>query len=175
MTATEYLQWYEDQPKGKRYELVDGVPYAMSPERVRHGRIKGIAFIALRAAITKQNLPCEALPDGMSVQIDEDTVYEPDALVVCNQELDGDEIVIPNPVIVVEVLSPGTKNTDTGAKYHAYFSLPSIRHYLVIDPIAKIIMHHFRTERGTLETAVISSGLFTLSSPGLELAYSDIF
>jgi Uma2 family endonuclease len=58
-----------------------------------------------------QRLPGEALPDGMMVKIDEHTAYQPDAVVHCDQPLPDDAIIVPAPVIVVEVLSPTTKRT----------------------------------------------------------------
>ncbi len=175
MTVAEFLVWYEEQPEGERYELLDGVPYAMSPERVRHGRQKLSIVIALRDAIKNKGLSCEALPDGMGVLIEEGLLFEPDALVVCDSDLSGDELVVPNPIVVVEVINPRTSAIDTGAKFHAYFSLPSIKHYLIIDPVAKIIVHHFRNAKGTLESEVISKGRFTLKPLGLEIDHKDVF
>ncbi len=45
--------------------------------------------------------------------------------------------MIPAPVVVVEILSPGTKTVDTTKKLEGYFKLASVRHYLIIDPIAR--------------------------------------
>src|SRR3712207_9097062 len=61
-------------------------------------------------------LGCEAFADGMTVEIGEDYDYEPDAVVNCGDRLHPDVVAAPNPVIVVEVLSPSTQSTDTGAK-----------------------------------------------------------
>ena len=47
----------------------------MAPERVAHARAKLAATLALRQAIAQAGLPCEVLPDGVSVRIDEATVY----------------------------------------------------------------------------------------------------
>ena len=111
----------------------------------------------------------------MTVSVDEYTTYEPDALVYCGDELAGDVVVIPEPIIIVEVLSPSTKHVDSGSKLVGYFSLESIHHYLVIDPISEKIMHHSRVENGHIVTAIITSGEFELSPPGLIIRYTDIF
>jgi len=64
-------------------------------------------WAALDRAIRAAALPCEALPGGITVDVDDDTNYEPDAIVNCGPELPEDAIAAKNPVIVVEVLSPG--------------------------------------------------------------------
>jgi Uma2 family endonuclease len=55
----------------------------------------------------------------MAVEIDDRTVYEPDALVRCGSPLDDDAIKITDPLIVVEVLSPSSPTRDAGAKLAA--------------------------------------------------------
>ena len=55
----------------------------MAPERLGHVRSKQRMFRLLEDAISAAGLSCEALVDGVVVQVDEATVYEPDALVRC--------------------------------------------------------------------------------------------
>ncbi|MGH6674553.1 MAG: Uma2 family endonuclease [Xanthobacteraceae bacterium] len=70
----------------------------------------------------------------MTVRIDDHTAYEPDALVYCGARLSRGSMIVAAPVIVVEVLSPATAHTDTSAKLIGYFKVPSVMHYLVLDP-----------------------------------------
>lgn len=51
----------------------------MAPERAAHVRAKCQVVAALKAAIAAKGLPCEAFVDGMAVEVDADTVYEPHA------------------------------------------------------------------------------------------------
>ena len=173
MTVDEYLTWAEGRPG--RYELFRGEVYAMSPENVGHTKIKGAIFSALLAAIRKHGLPCHALTDGATVRLDEATAYEPDALVYCGQELPPTSLEVPNPVIVVEVLSPSTRRVDVSLKLAGYFRLPSVAHYLIVDPTQRSVIHHARGTGDTILTRVISDGVITLDPPGLELAVSDIY
>ncbi len=177
MTVEAFLAWAEGLPDGRRYELVRGEPVAMSPERARHAQIKYRIARALEDAIAKAGVGCHMLPDGMTVPIDDETAYEPDALVYCGEPLPGDAVVVPEPLIVVEVLSPGTAHIDSGAKFHHYLSLESVRHYLVIDADAKTIMHHRRDGGGgdTITTAIIRDGTFTLEPPGITIAHEALF
>ena len=173
MTVDEYLAWAEDHPG--RYELYAGTVYAMSPERALHGKVKYAVQTALLAGIKRNRLPCHMLPDGMTVRVDIHTAYEPDALVYCGGELPDQAVEIPNPVVVVEVLSRSTRRIDSGAKLAGYFNVASVRHYIVVDADRRVIVHHQKTDEGPIRTAIVREGVLALSPPGIELALGDIF
>jgi Uma2 family endonuclease len=173
-TADEFIAWALEQPEG-RFELDNGVVVAMAPERVTHAIAKGNAFIALRNAIGARGLACQALPDGMSVRVNDRTVYEPDALVRCGPPLPGDTVQIIDPVIVVEVVSPSSRGIDRGVKLAGYFSLPSVRHYLIVDTDMRLVIHHHRGEDGRIEVRILHDGPLTLDPPGLAIEVRDIF
>ncbi|HEX8417213.1 MAG TPA: Uma2 family endonuclease [Methylobacterium sp.] len=173
MNVDEFLAWAGDRPG--RYELLDGEVYAMSPQRARHAEVKFSIQTALKVGIRAASLPCRMLPDGLTVRIDRSTAYEPDALVYCGQRLDGDAIEAPEPIIVVEVLSPSTGNIDTGQKLGGYFRVPSVSHYLIVDPKARIVIHHRRGADDLIETRIVSAGTLDLAPPGLSLSLDAVF
>jgi Uma2 family endonuclease len=78
-------------------------------------------------------------------------------------------------VIIVEVLSPTTMHTDTSAKLIGYFKLPSVQHYLIIDPDACAVAHHFRRADGTVSSNAVTSGAIRLDPPGLSIDVSEFF
>ena len=78
LTVEEYLSWAGEHPG--RYDLYEGVVYAMSPEGAGHAKTKFAVQVALRDGIRARNLPCHVLPDGMTVRVDAHTAHEPDAL-----------------------------------------------------------------------------------------------
>jgi Uma2 family endonuclease len=173
-TADEFIAWAMEQPEG-RFELDNGVVVAMAPERVNHGRAKSQAWLALRTAIAARGLGCEALPDGATVRVTDRTVYEPDALVRCGPPLPGDAIEAADPIIVVEVVSPSSRGIDRGVKLAGYFSLPSVRHYLIVDTDKRVVIHHRRGEEGQIGVRIIHEGSLTLDPPGLAIDIRDIF
>ena len=83
--------------------------------------------------------------------------YEPDALVNCGEPMADDAVAAPNPVIIVEVLSPGTASTDTGGKLADYFRVPSVAHYLIVHPTRRTVTHHRRAADG-IDTRIIVNG-----------------
>jgi Uma2 family endonuclease len=174
LTADEFIAWALDQPTG-RFELDNGVVVAMAPERASHAIAKGNAFVALRNAIGARGLACQAFPDGMSVRISDRTVYEPDALVRCGSPLAGDAIEANDPVILVEVVSPSSRGVDRGAKLASYFSLPSVRHYLILDTEKRVVIHHLRAEDGAINTRILDDGPLALDPPGLVVEVRDMF
>ena len=171
MTVEEYLAWSDSQSERQRTELINGQIVTMPAERLAHTSVKASAFLTLRQAIAAAGLPCTALPDGPGVRIDDHTVYEPDALVFCGGAPPPTSMLIPNPVILVEVLSPTTSHHDTSAKLIGYFKLPSVAHYLVIDPEARTVTHHGRGKMPNL----LSRGPLRLDPPGIDLTVEDLF
>ncbi|MBO6937359.1 MAG: Uma2 family endonuclease [Deltaproteobacteria bacterium] len=173
--TAEFLEWAAQQPDTTRYELVNGEPVAMAPERIEHARVKHRVTRALEDAIGHAALPCEALPDGVGVVIDEHTLYEPDAMVVCGEELDPNGLAVSDAVVVVEVLSPSTRARDSGAKLEDYFRLPSLRHYLLVKTDTQAVIHHAKGEDATIATRVLRSGPLVLDPPGLSLSVEALF
>ena len=174
MSRTEFRRWAAAQPRG-RYERVAGEVMAMAPERVAHVRVKARVWQALDQAIRAAGLPCEALADGITVEVGDDTDYEPDAVVNCGEPIAGDEVAASNPVIIVEVLSPSTQSVDTGTKLTDYFKLPSVRHYLIIRADRRAVIHHRRRDDGGIETRLAAEGRIALDPPGIEIAVEDFY
>ena len=173
MTADEFIVWTLAQPEGGRFELVDGQVVAMAPERVAHVRGKQRIFRRLEDAIAAAGLGCEAFIDGVAVQVDLATVYEPDVMVRCGPRLPGETLRIVDPLVVVEVLSPASRSRDAGLKLADYFRIPSLRHYLIIATEMRTVIHHARDEAGTILTRIVRDGPVRLDPPGLVL--DDIF
>ncbi|HEY6433448.1 MAG TPA: Uma2 family endonuclease [Acetobacteraceae bacterium] len=173
LSRTEYRSWVEAQPKG-RFERVGGAPVAMAPERWVHARLKARIWHAFDREIRAAGLRCEAAPDGMTVEIDDDTDYEPDALINCGDPIANDAIAAPNPVVIVEVLSPSTQSIDAGGKLADYFRLASVQHYLLVRPLRREIIHH-RRAGDRIETMVVGDGYVELDPPGIRLSLDEVY
>ncbi|MDN5872549.1 MAG: Uma2 family endonuclease [Nitrococcus sp.] len=171
MTVGEFLTWAERQPA--RYELHCGEVIAMSPERNRHGVVKLDTAIELRRAVAATGVGCRVFVDGVSLVVNDTTSYVPDVVVHCGP-FDLDRMTVDQPVIVVEVQSPSSTSIDSSTKYFGYFSIESVVHYLILDPIQKRLAHHRRTGRG-IESAIVTGGLLPLDPPGIEVDVAAFF
>ena len=124
-TVDDFQHWEGD------WELWDGIPVSMSPSPFgRHSKILGKVATALNIAI--DNAKCDA---SALVQIDwnisDNTILRPDLTVVCGQP--PVKHVMATPAVVVEVLSPSTRDRDLGAKLEIY-QTQKVPWYLILDP-----------------------------------------
>jgi Uma2 family endonuclease len=173
MTVDDFLE--VAQAREGRWELEDGLAYCMAPEQLAHVRSKLATVLALSRAIERAGLPCEAVIDGPAVRIGPRTAYQPDGLVYCGPRAPGEAREVPAPIVIVEVLSPSTRRRDEGKKLVAYFSLPSVQHYLVIDPKDRTVVHHQRGRDGRIEPSTLRAGALRIDPPGLEVDVAELF
>ena len=174
MTREDYRAWAEQQ-SSHRFERIEGVVVAMAPERLGHIRRKRSACEALRVAVQRAGRPCEVFADGVTVEVG-DSDYEPDAVLRCGEgRLPDNAITVPDPLVIVEVLSPNTSGVDRSLKLRDYFRLPSVRHYLIVWPDTPRIAHHTRLSTGDIATRVVTSGAITLDPPGLTVPFDDFY
>lgn len=174
MTAQEFLRWADSQTEG-RYELVDGHVVAMSPERIAHTRTKSAVWLTLSSALEQAMLPCEAFNDGVSIVIDQYRTREPDASVQCGGVVDRNSLALDRPLIVVEVVSPTSERDDVGQKREEYFSVATIRHYLIVDAEKRIVLHHRRSDTGPIESKTHHEGSIDFDPPGFQVAVENLF
>ncbi len=123
-TYVEYEEW-EGQ-----WELIEGIPYAMSPLPVpKHQKIAA----ALTTEFTMMLKGCKQCTayQPIDYRISDDTILQPDMLIVCG-EITKKYLDFP-PGLVVEILSPATALKDRHSKYSIYES-QGIPYYLIISP-----------------------------------------
>ena len=136
-TYADYSKW----PEGERWELIDGIAYAMATPTVRHQRVSREIFGQLYLFL--RGKPCQVFFAPFSVRLNadagDDIVVEPDILVVCDEsKLKDGKGVIGAPDFVVEVLSPSTATHDLIRKFMLY-QQSGIREYWVADTEDKLI------------------------------------
>ena len=170
MTSDAFLEWARDYDGDAKCELIDGYVNAMAPERTRHSVVKGEAFAALRDALRSAGSSCRAYVDGPGVRIDDIKTFVPDVVIDCGPPPPGDGMVVERPVVVVEVLSPSSRSMDIVAKRRAYFTLPSVAHYLVLDPETRTVMHFTGPEGPARDVGA----KLALDPPGVEVAADDL-
>ena len=79
-------------------------------------------------------------------------------------------------MIVVEILSPSTRQGDLTRKLVAYFKVPSVQHYLVFWADRPQVLHHRRQANGEgIETRVITGGEIALDPPGIAIKVEDVY
>jgi Uma2 family endonuclease len=84
-------------------------------------------------------------------------------------------MVASNPIIVVEVLSPTTRNLDKTIKLADYFRVASIAHYLIVDLERSHVLHYRRQPDGTIIVTIVKDGELLFDPPGITIAVADFF
>lgn len=146
IAPAEYL--VREMDSSAKSEYIGGAVYAMSGAKNRHNRIATNATGALVYRLRGRR--CEAFNSDTKVRIQLAThlrFYYPDAMVVCEPNREEDPFQ-DTPAVVIEVLSERTRRTDEGEKKDAYFSIPSLRVYMLVEQDEAVVVAFRRTDQG---------------------------
>lgn len=103
----------------------------------------------------------------------------PDALVVCEapQYWDDNEVLLTNPILIVEVLSKSTKAYDRGNKFREYRTLPSFMEYVLVEQTHCQAETFFREEPDLWRNTIVTdpTGTLSLQSLGCSIQLADIY
>jgi Uma2 family endonuclease len=124
---------YQSWPDDERWELIDGIAYAMAPApSIRHQSI----VIALAARLEQQlrGRACRPFVAPTDVKLSETDVVQPDLLAVCDPRKITESHIEGPPDLVVEVLSPSTSAKDLRQK-RALYERAGVPEYLIVDPL----------------------------------------
>lgn len=124
-TYKDYEKWEGD------WELIRGIPYAMSPAPSWKHQSFGSTFIyRLKDALLKKNeCNCLVLYEADWI-VSEDTVVRPDVMLVC-EPIQGEHVTKP-PVLALEILSPSSILKDRNTKFNLYQAY-GVKYYLIAN------------------------------------------
>lgn len=128
MTVDEFVAWAGDG----RWQLIDGEPRAMAPASARHGIIQSHAAFVLTQHLRGSGSECRAVTEPAVVPRvrARSNMRVPDLAVTC-VEVNAGQIALPEPLVIVEILSP-TNESDTWENVWTYVSIPSVQEVLVL-------------------------------------------
>lgn len=127
MTVAEFLDWESLQPE--RLEFHRGYVLRLGDVPARHNRVT--LNLACRIERHLNGTPCQVFATSMKVHADESVLY-PDVLVSCGKTGAGDERLVQNPKLVIEIRSRN-KRDDRHDRFNAYRTLVSLQEYALID------------------------------------------
>ena len=145
---SDYLAW----PEGERYELIDGIAYAMSPApRRRHQEIGGEIFRQMANAL--KDKPCRAYDAPFDVKLSADTdddaptVVQPDITVTCDRAKLTEQGMTGPPDLVIEIVSPESGLIDRRRKFDLYERF-GVKEYWIVDQDEKVVEVYRLSEDG---------------------------
>ena len=171
-TLQQYLE-LDLHAEGK-FEYCDGAILAMAGGSLRHNVVAGNVLAALHSRLSGQ---CRAIGSDQRVATGDGLHTYPDALVVCGEpelsKFQGTD-TLHNPTLLVEVLSPSTREYDLGEKTEHYQTIPSLRDILLVEPDHPDVRHLRRTAEGW-ETRRFTEGEVDLLWGPVRLPVAEIY
>ena len=180
-TYADLLNWPEDE----RWELIDGVLYAMAAPNLKHQRVLGNLHRKFHEHLEDKTCeifvaPCDVrlLADKNNGSDDksDNTVVQPDLLVVCDPDKLADGKAVKGaPDLVIEILSPSNASHDMVKKFQKYRNA-NVPEIWFIDP-----------DTGTTQVFLLENGKYSVDFysaedvvpvgilPGFELDMKMIF
>lgn len=134
ISLAEFLEM--ETASGEKHEFHDGVVVAMAGASPEHVTIAGNLFAALHARL--QGKPCRPYTNDLRIWVRRRSkLLYPDLSVVCGPldrpDNDPDRTLVCNPRVVVEVVSPSSKDYDRGEKLEFYSSIDSFEEYVLVS------------------------------------------
>jgi Uma2 family endonuclease len=172
MTRDQFFDWAEAQDA--RYEFDGFEPVAMTGGNLNHNRIAFNIHRTLHGRLKGGR--CEALGLDAGVATIGDTARYPDAVVTCSPAQGGSRLV-PNPVVVFEVISPTSGHVDRIVKVREYAAVGSIRRYVIVESASVGLTVHERREAGQQwsVTTLMADDLLILPDIGVEIPVAEIY
>ena len=143
-TYSDYLEWDDDT----RWELIDGIPYAMAAPLISHQSASTNITVQIGQFLRGKSCKVSHSPTDVRLNADklDNTVVQPDLLVVCDKtKLDDGKAVNGAPDMTVEVLSPSSASHDMVRKFGLYLKA-GVREYWIVDPVTKSIIVNVLSE-----------------------------
>lgn len=169
VTVEEFLRF--DGESDRRYELFGGAIIMMSPPARLHGMM---VSRLVRALGNRLSPPCEPQTEaGIRLPWSRLDYFQADLAVSCSQP--SPDQWCPDPVLIVEVLSPSTEQIDHTVKLRAYRRLASVRHILLVSTEEPSIEHYARTGRFWRLADLGPGDTIALEALGVEILVDELY
>ncbi len=175
-TEEEYLNMEEKALE--RHEYYQGEIFAMSGSKLPHNTIAGTLFIEIGKHL--KGKPCKPFNSDQRIYVEKNGLFTyPDITVVCGkpETRNNDNWNLLNPVVIIEILSPSTKNYDRGDKFKLYREIPSFKEYILVNSEAIGIEVFAINEKGfwELKEYTNSNDSLLITSIQLLIPIKDIY
>ncbi|MDR2167905.1 MAG: Uma2 family endonuclease [Clostridiales bacterium] len=149
-TYADYAKWDTDE----RFELIDGVPYAMASPSWKHQQVLGNLHLMLGNELAKQKqrkcrivLNFDTRLKANKANKRDDTVVQPDLAIICDPSKISENSIIGAPDFVVEILPPSNSRYDLRVKFAKYREA-GVREIWFIDPYDEVVFVYWLNGTG---------------------------
>lgn len=167
MTVEEYIRY--ELMADCRHEYINGQLFEMPGEKRTNNRVAGNVYMFLRNKLESKGY--QTYRHDMKVSNrDRNKYFYPDVFVTQEPQTEANDYVQYEPELIVEVISPSSRLTDTVDKYIDYSAIPSLKYYLVVETEIIYVTLHAKDEAGKWEATLYSSLSDVIPLPLLETA-----
>jgi Uma2 family endonuclease len=173
MALAEFLAWEDRQER--KWEFDGAAPVAMVGVTRAHAIIQTNLTAALAARL--RGTPCRFYGPELKVHV-ADSIRYPDGFVACTPGAMGDRVV-EDPVVLFEILSDSTAETDRTVKAREYRATPSVRRYAMLEQTRIAATMHVRDDGGCgdrwLAVLLFEQDILSMPEIGVELPLAELY
>lgn len=175
-SVAEYLEM--EKASHEKHEYFQGEIFSMSGSSTNHNLIFSSLFIFLSVKLAGSK--CIPFGSDMRMNIPENTLFTyPDISVYCNgiKHSTDDKDSILEPTIIIEILSPSTKNYDRGGKFKLYRDIRTLKEFILIDSESVSVEAFYLNGKQHWELIEYKEigGTLKFVSMGFEISLADIY
>ena len=176
MTLEEYLEF--DYNAEGRYEYFNGEGFEMSGGSPEHSLLGNRVGRLLGNKIETKG--CLVFNTEVQIKVPSLPPYRyADVSALCGKPIYedlGNQRLLINPTLIVEVLSPSTEKYDRDLKFKEYKSIESLQHYLLISQSEKFVTLYTRhNEKFWFQSEYVEGETLLLESLECDLSVDEIY
>jgi Uma2 family endonuclease len=175
MSVSEFLAW--DSGDTFRWQLVDGIPLAITPANRTHGALLAEIGSVIGNHLAASQTSCSVVAlAGIIPRARSNHNFRIADLAVTCSDYQIEEWALTDPVLIVEILSPGDE-VQTWDNIRTYRTIPSVRELLVLHS-AKVHAEFLRRQPDGSwpeQPQQIKAGPIVLDSIGFSAELSALY
>ena len=170
MSLAQFLKWEERQEL--RYEFDGTRPIAMAGGTRAHAAIQRNLAFALTGRLRRK--PCQFFGSDLKIKAAENSCRYPDEIVTCTGGENASTIV-SDPVVIFEVLSPGTAANDRIVKAREYQATPSVQRYVMLEQDGVSATVYARVQDGWSVLVLTDNDTLDMPEIGLSIPLAEFY
>ena len=175
-TVEEYLRF--EKGSSEKHEYFHGEIFAMAGADARHNVIFSNLFGEL--AYKLKGKPCRPYGSDLRIHVAKNTLFTyPDISIICGEIVPSseDHDTATQPTVLIEILSPSTRQYDHGGKFKLYRDIPTLKEFVLVDSEA-IAIEAYRLNQNNhweLQDYKSVNELFTIPCMSISIPIKEIY
>nr|WP_315199468.1 Uma2 family endonuclease [uncultured Flavobacterium sp.] len=162
----------------EKHEYYKGEVFAMGGASIAHNKIAINCTVDISNKLKGKK--CQPFGSDLRIHIPKNTLFTyPDISIICGDiETTDDKFdTITNPSVIIEILSPSTRNYDKGEKFTLYREIDSLQEYILIDSERILVEKFIRNSDNSWQLTEYKSieQSFSIATVAIEMQLLDIY